>query len=406
MKFMKKNKERSLTCVVLALVYLSLSSCNNSKKEFEITAKIPGMYKGLIVELINDEDGNNTLMAIDTVENESFVLHGSVQEPVVAKLVITNRALIPENASYEKQLETTTSLWVENVKMQYKAAHLDSIPRSYVYLSSPLYYEANVTVDGGKGEEMFTAFRNQLRPYEIDYSEKSMRYYSWDEKSEVSKGNLYNDLHNAHQALLAAYKFFIEEKGGAVSLFIMSKFLDAEYSFSREDLITWRKVVSVVEGDSIRVSEIKKKLDEMEPYTTETPYTDIDVLSEDGKTLRLSNFFEENNYLFIDVWASWCMPCRAAIPSVKQLYSKYNSKVKFVSLSIDKDEKQWRKALEKENMEWSQLIRDSLTMDQLEKAYHLMSVPTFILVDKSGTIRHIGHDSESLDIIFSKIIKE
>jgi hypothetical protein len=44
-------------------------------------------------------------------------------------------------------------------------------------------------------------------------------------------------------------------------------------------------------------------------------------------------------------------------------------------------------------------------MDQLEKGYHLMSVPTFILVDKSGTIRHVGHDSESLKIVFSKIIK-
>ncbi|WP_461638590.1 TlpA family protein disulfide reductase [Labilibaculum euxinus] len=402
---MKKNKMSRFTILILGIVTLSLNACKDSKKEFEITAKIPGMYNGLIVELINDEDGNNSLMAIDTVENESFVLHGSVQEPVAAKLVITNRALIPEDASYEQQFETTTSLWVENVKMQYKAAHLDSIPLSYVYLSSPLYKEANVSVDGGKGEEMFTAFRNQLRPYEIDYSEKSMRYYSWDEKSEVSKENLYNDLHNAHQSLLTAYKSFIEQKGGSVSLFIMSKFLDAEYSFSQEDLAIWRKVAGAVEGDSIRVSEIKKKLDEMAPYTTGTPFQDIDVLTGKGKKLRLSDFMEEEKFLFVDVWASWCMPCLAAVPTVKQLHSKYNSKVKFVSLSIDKDEKQWRKALEKEDMEWSQLLRDTATMDQLEKAYHLMSVPTFILVDKSGTILHVGHDPGSLDIIFSKIIK-
>lgn len=344
-------------------------------------------------------------MATDTVENESFVLRGSVQEPVAAKLVITNRALIPKDASYEKQLETTTSLWVENVKMQYKAAHLDSIPRSYVYLSSPLYQEANVTVDGGKGEEIFTAFRNQLRPYEIDYSEKSLRYYSWDEKSEVSKEDMYDDLHNAHQALLAAYKSFIKQNESSVSLFIMNKFLDAEYSFSQEDLAIWRKVAGAVEGDSIRVSEIKKKLDEMAPYTTGTPFQDIDVLTGKGKKLRLSDFMDEEKFLFVDVWASWCMPCLAAVPTVKQLHSKYNSKVKFVSLSIDKDEKSWRKALEKENMEWLQLLRDTATMDQLEKAYHLMSVPTFILVDKSGTIRHVGHDSRSLDIIFSRIIK-
>jgi thiol-disulfide isomerase/thioredoxin len=385
---MRKNKVSRFTILILGVVTFCLNACKDSKTEFEITAKIPGMYKGLIVELINDEDGNSTLMAIDTVENESFALRGSVKEPVAAKLVITNRALIPEDASYEKQLETTTTLWVENVKMQYKAAHLDSIPQSYVYLSSPLYREANVTVEGGKGEEIFTAFRNQLRPYEIDYSEKSLRYYSWDEKSEVSKEDMYNDLHNAHQALLAAYKSFIKQNESSVSLFIMNKFLDAEYSFSQEDLAIWRKVVNAIEGDSIRVSEIKKKLDEMAPYTTETPFTDVDVLTEDGKTLRLSDFRKEDKFLFVDVWASWCMPCRAAIPSVKQLYSKYNSTVKFVSLSIDKDEKSWRKALEKENMEWPQLLRDTATMDQLEKGYHLISVPTFILVDKSGTILH------------------
>jgi len=360
------------------------------------------MYNGLVVELRNAEDGSNTLISSDTVKNESFQLKGNVQEPVVVKLVITNKNLIPENASYELKHETSSSMWLDNVKMQYKAAHFDSIPLSYVYMSSPLYRESNVSIEGGDGQRRFTKLRDNLRPYEINFSEKSLLYYNCNNKNEMKER--YNDLYNAHHDLLKAYKSFVVQDRSSIALFVAEKFLDVEYSFSKDDLSVWRDIAKSIKCDTVRVNRFLRKLDKMGTYTTGTKYTDVEALNIDGELSFLSDYLKGDKFLFIDVWASWCLPCKAAIPSVKELYANYSDKVQFVSISIDKKENEWREALKEEQMQWPQLLRGKTTLKQLEKGYYLSGVPRFILIDKNGIIRYVGGDPKELNIIFEENI--
>lgn len=102
-----------------------------------------------------------------------------------------------------------------------------------------------------------------------------------------------------------------------------------------------------------------------------------------GNAVSVADY--KGKYLLIDFWASWCGPCRSAIPKVKDLYAKYKEKgFEVLSISIDKDEKAWRKAMVEEGMPWAQSLSPDInkTMDQ----FLFSGIPTLYLVNREGKI--------------------
>ena len=109
------------------------------------------------------------------------------------------------------------------------------------------------------------------------------------------------------------------------------------------------------------------------------------VAYNDPKGTAVSVADYKGKYLLIDFWASWCGPCRSAIPKVKDLYAKYKEKgFEVLSISIDKDEKAWRKAMVDEGMPWAQSLSPDMnkTMDQ----FLFSGIPTLYLVNREGKI--------------------
>jgi len=103
----------------------------------------------------------------------------------------------------------------------------------------------------------------------------------------------------------------------------------------------------------------------------------------DGKPVSIASY--KGKYLLVDFWASWCGPCRKAIPRLKTIYEKYNAKgFEILGISIDKDEKAWRKALTEEAMPWKQVL--SPDMNVTMKTYNFYGIPTLFFVDKEGNI--------------------
>lgn len=90
--------------------------------------------------------------------------------------------------------------------------------------------------------------------------------------------------------------------------------------------------------------------------------------------------------LVLDFWASWCGPCRAEIPHLKEAYQEYNKKgVAFFSVSIDKDGTAWRKAMKEENMPWEQAQAPQAGKDVM-KQYQFSGIPYILVLDKEGRI--------------------
>lgn len=102
-----------------------------------------------------------------------------------------------------------------------------------------------------------------------------------------------------------------------------------------------------------------------------------------GKTVSLADL--KGKFVYIDVWATWCGPCRGEIPHLKKLEEDYAGKaVAFVSLSCDQDKAAWQKMVVNDKLKGIQLYMG--TKDDFMKKYIINGIPRFILLDKEGKI--------------------
>jgi len=104
-----------------------------------------------------------------------------------------------------------------------------------------------------------------------------------------------------------------------------------------------------------------------------------------GSTTSLDDF--KGTYVYIDVWATWCGPCKQQIPFLKKVEEAYHDKnIVFVSLSTDRQNKYktWRKMVEDYEMGGVQLFAGD--DHSFAQAYQINSIPRFILVDPEGNI--------------------
>lgn len=97
----------------------------------------------------------------------------------------------------------------------------------------------------------------------------------------------------------------------------------------------------------------------------------------------------KGKYIYIDIWATWCGPCRAEIPSLKKVEEKYKGKnIEFVSISVDveKDFEKWKTLVKDKSLGGIQLFADKDWNSDFIKAFGITSIPRFILIDPSGNV--------------------
>lgn len=113
------------------------------------------------------------------------------------------------------------------------------------------------------------------------------------------------------------------------------------------------------------------------------PCPDFKYLDIDGKEVSLADL--AGKYVFIDVWATWCGPCRGELPHLQKLEHQYKGKnIHFVSLSCDQDKAAWEKMVKEDKLGGIQLHNggDNAFMD----SFMIRGIPRFILLDREGKI--------------------
>ncbi len=104
----------------------------------------------------------------------------------------------------------------------------------------------------------------------------------------------------------------------------------------------------------------------------------------DGKTVSLNDL--KGSLVYIDIWATWCMPCIKEIPSLKELTEQYKDKeIHFVSICTSDTEENWRKMVKEKELSGIQLFAPKDNQNFFNE-YSVEGIPRFILLDRNGKI--------------------
>jgi len=120
----------------------------------------------------------------------------------------------------------------------------------------------------------------------------------------------------------------------------------------------------------------------LNPLRKGEPAPLFDISTLDGKKLKLADL--KGKYVLLDFWATWCGPCMAEIPFIKQLRKKYPAdKLVIVGISQDRDKKKWQEAIKNEDMDWLHHLDTNADIAHL---YGINWFPTLVLLDKIGNV--------------------
>ena len=117
------------------------------------------------------------------------------------------------------------------------------------------------------------------------------------------------------------------------------------------------------------------------------PSPSFDYENHKGGKTKLEEL--KGKYVYVDVWATWCGPCRAEIPHLKKVEEAYHGKkIEFVSISIDKvkDHEKWQKFVTDKELGGIQLFADNDWNSEFVKDYKITGIPRFILIGPKGEI--------------------
>lgn len=128
----------------------------------------------------------------------------------------------------------------------------------------------------------------------------------------------------------------------------------------------------------------------------------FDATSQDGKQFNLADF--KGKYLMIDVWATWCGPCKKESPLFEKMAIKYKKEpIQFIALSTDQKIDKWLVEAKAKSKSVLQLHINN--DNQFSKGYDIQFIPRFILIDPQGNFVNSKMPSPS-DKIFEKLLRE
>ena len=342
--------QNSMKNILFSLLFLPLFSL--AQKGFVVTGNVTGLPEGAEVKIATVNEGG-TVVASAPVKGGAFTVTGSVPEPGLYWLVLGSEQ--PQHIYLENNTIKVSGSKsdIKNIKIEGSASHADFDQFRKIF--NPLVGELNAAAAGaGKAT---------------------------DEKKHAQLMKQYDSIGRLIQVEVDNY--IANRKASYVSPFLL--LVTAQLN---DDIPRLESRFNLLDS-SVRQSGIGKNLAEFIAFnkvgSVGTEAMEFTQNDPSGKPVSLSSF--RGKYVLIDFWASWCKPCREENPNVVKAYKKFNNKnFTVLGVSLDRDKEPWIKAIERDNLTWTQVSDLQFWNNSVAQLYHVQGIPQNFLVDPNGKI--------------------
>lgn len=355
---------------IIAITFALALSMGASAQSTTLNCKISGVEDGKTVALVLIDGFNNAATYQATVQNGEAMMKLDIDGPRGFQLMIDNQntyeivafgkdenATLTANYDGKKVTDISVTGSMTNLEYQMKKIDRSSLDKKYaMHQSLPVYKE----------------YTKAYQDKDQDKMKQIQASAEWQEYNKAQKW-FFDEVERQYKGVQEANK----------DSWLGPFFMLTNYSYlAKEQITEWEKFspetqqsfYGKITHDMIVPPSLEGK---QMPDFTFTNYAT-------KKKSSLAAVLKKNKYVLIDFWASWCKPCRAEIPNVKANYEKYHKKgFDVISISADKKEADWLKALKEENLPW---WNDRDAAQGICDLYKVQYYPTIYLLDHEGKV--------------------
>jgi peroxiredoxin len=373
------------TAMVILLIFLgfvNLSLQQKAPKNFKLQGKITGVNTGLIV--LDYWSDNKYKQDTVEIKDGQFIFKGNITEPTSADL-ITGSDLNNAGGITGKELNRAT-IFIEpgNMKILVKDKLKDlkmTGSKTQEELEELNLFEKSTRQKIDSVFAIITSIRESLSKNKGEAKLTERMENEYKKLASLHKERYALDLKfiRTHpKSFVSADLFFMIDKNEVVPLDSLKMI------YSNLD-------ISVQNGRNGSI--IKKDIEKKDNNRIGATAPDFKAMDVNNQPVTISQF-RGKNVVLMEFWASWCGPCRASFPHLKEVYKKYHSKgFEIITISKDFNKKEWKEAVKSEGIEsWhpvpiaEKYAPDSIKKDDIYANYFFRMVPYSILIDKSGKI--------------------
>jgi peroxiredoxin len=282
-------------------------------------------------------------------------------------------------------------------------------PGDIITVSGNAYDIANINIEGSETQKLYDDYLALLTPFQEKQMEIEQKFYAFMQNANINE----NELQQIQTELIVDYEqwedritattldFIGDHANSIVAAYLV--FRNTNNSSVSAEIEEQLQLLNP-KMDNKFVKSVKDRIEKVQQTEVGVVLPTIELPDPEGTHISLESL--RGKYVLVDFWASWCRPCVAEIPNLKNAYKKYHEKgFEIYSISLDESREAWLNGIAKHEMNWLNVSDVQGFNSPVAKQLAVSYVPHTFLIDPQGVILAVDLREDALENILADKMK-